>query len=158
MNGNEKTVNLAEICPHCGGRKNEKNLICGKCYSAYVEVAGQQFVQTGEGPSLTKWLLEETQRILPEMQEEYQKALNAVDQLKADQRKAESDLEGLMGKQLSDEKFEEILAARRGKIWTDGNGNRCFGDTKRLENLVNHILPELIDQLKQNLPAKATAT
>ena len=158
MNGNEKSVNLAEICPRCGERKNEKNLICGKCHSTYVEAVGQLFVRTGEGPSIAKWLLEEIRLTYPGMKKEYQEALAMVDRLKESQRKADLDLEVLMGEQLNDEKFAEIIIARREKIWTDGNGNKYFGDMKRLENLIDHILPELTIQLEQSLSTKATAT
>lgn len=155
----EKVINLAEICLLCGGKKQEKNPVCGTCRDNYVSAGQQNFIETGRDLPFLGWLLQQAQNVLPKAQKEYDGVKAEVDALREQGKQVMEDLgETDLQKHLSNKEFDQVVQARKEKLWKDNNGDKHFGDMKRLEDRLK-LLPGLIEQLgymgaKKEVPPK----
>lgn len=151
----ETAVNIMEICLLCGGRKQEKRSVCSNCYRNYIDAAKGCFLNTGGDLPFLKWQLQQAEKAFPKIERVYNETKAAVDAL----RKQSSQVKGDLGKtelqtHLSQNEFDELVATRRKKIWEENNGNKLFGDMKRLEICVM-LTPDLIKYLKDKLQSDA---
>lgn len=153
----EKAINLAEICLLCGGKKQEKNPLCGGCHDKYVSAGEQHFTETGGDLLFSEWELQQAKDVLPKVQKEYAEVKAKFDALREQVSQVEESLGKTdLQKHLSHVQFDQLVQARGEKLWKDGNGDKIFGDMKRLEDRLR-LLPELIEQLEHNTGIKKEA-
>ena len=134
-----------EICMLCGAWKEEKSLICRKCFNLWLtewekdeEIA--LVVWTFQKAKICCSSIDKRLETIRRMFSTFQTSIKEDAYKKVNQ--------ALMGIKVSD--FAEMLETKRQKLWKERDGDKQFGQLKRLETCAQK-LPGFVEELKTKI-------
>jgi len=138
----EKNINGIYLhCPLCGGnRRKASDIVCPKCYQSYTNEAAIELTR-GNYINLWEWTKRKVADLLPEIEQEYARAKNQVDQLRAKvHHEALAEIKkASYGKFVPKNIFDEAYFQKRQQLWKQLDGNKVFAQMKALESRISFI-------------------
>ena len=142
---NNKKTNDNEICMLCGGWKEERSPVCQNCFKIWLE----QWEKDEETP-LIVWTFQKAETCCASINQELQQAKRSFDEFQRNIKQEAYDKvnRALMGIKVSD--FQTMLERKRQKLWKERDGDKLYGQLKRLEVRAQR-LPEFTQELRTKI-------
>lgn len=141
---NRKT-NGNEICMLCGGWKEEKSLICQKCFKVWFTEW-----EKDEEIALIVWTFQKAEICCASIDGQLKEKERTFSQFKESIRQQAYDKvnAALRGVKVSD--FSDMIEKKRQTLWKERNGDKLYGQLKRLETRAQ-MLPGFTKELKTKI-------
>lgn len=140
-----KKTNGNEICMLCGEWKEEESLICRNCFKAW-----RTEWEKNEEVDLVVWTFQKAEtcctsidKQLEEMKKTFSEFQRSINQQAHDKISV-----ALRGIKISG--FPDMVETKRQKLWKERNGDKLYGQLKRLETRAQK-LPEFTQELKTKI-------
>lgn len=140
-----KKTNGNEICMLCGGWKEEENLICQKCFKVwYAEW------EKDEKVALVVWTFQKAKTCCTSIEKQLEEEQRAFEEFKRiiKQDAYQKINRALMGVKIAG--FSDMLESKRQQLWKERNGDKLYGQFKRLEVRAQR-LPGFTQELKTKI-------
>ena len=141
----DKKTNDNEICMLCGRWKEEESLVCQKHFKEW-----RAEWEKDEKVAIVPWTFQKAKICCASIDKQLEKEKRTFDEfqriIKEDAYK-KVDM-ALMGIKVAD--FSDMVEIKRQKLWKEKNGDKLYGQLKRLE-VQAKMLPEFTQELKSKI-------
>jgi len=129
----------------CGSWKEEKSLVCQKCFKAW-----QAEWEKSEETPIIVWTFQKAEICSASVDKELEDMKRTFSEFQANIKQEAYDKvnRALMGIRVSG--FSEMLETKRQKLWKERDGDKRFGQLKRLEARAQR-LPQFTLELKAKI-------